>query len=73
MFPSAKGKQQKYIRQLQCQEQVYWLYPILAFGIVACTVFPKTFLEIAVYIFLAIFRKARPSFFRVLHIMKRLS
>ena len=29
---------------------VYRLYPILPFGIVACTVFPTTFLEIAVYI-----------------------
>ena len=34
---------------LQCQETVYWSYPILPFGIVACTVFPTTFLEIAVY------------------------
>ena len=33
----------------QCQQQVYWSYPILPFGIVACTVFPTTFLEIAVY------------------------
>ena len=50
MFASAKGKQQKGVRQLECQEQVYWSYPILPFGIVACTVFPTTFLEIAVYI-----------------------
>ena len=28
---------------------MYWSYPILPFGIVACTVFPTTFLEIAVY------------------------
>ena len=28
---------------------VYWSYPILPFGIVACTVFPTTFLEIVVY------------------------
>ena len=28
---------------------VYWSYPILPFGIVACTVFTTTFLEIAVY------------------------
>ena len=27
----------------------YWSYPILPFGIVACTVFVTTFLEIAVY------------------------
>ena len=28
---------------------VYWSYPILHFGIVACTFFPTTFLEIAVH------------------------
>ena len=28
---------------------VYWTYPILPFGIVPCTFFPTTFLEIAVY------------------------
>ena len=28
---------------------VNWSYPILPFGIVACTFFPTTFLEIAVY------------------------
>ena len=27
----------------------YWSYPILSFGIVACTFFPTTFLEIAVW------------------------
>ena len=27
----------------------YWSYPILPFGIVACTFFPTTFLEIAVH------------------------
>ena len=48
-FASAKGNQQKKVRQLQCQEQVYWSYPILPFGIVACTVFATTFPEIAVY------------------------
>ena len=30
-------------------ETVYWLYPILPFGIVVCTFFPTAFLEIAVY------------------------
>ena len=30
-------------------ETVYWSYPILPFGIVVCTFFPTTFLEIAVY------------------------
>ena len=28
---------------------MYWLYPILPFGIVTCTFFPTTFLEIAIY------------------------
>ena len=49
MFASAKGKQQKYVLQLQSSGTVYWSYPILPFGIVACTFFPTTFLEIAVY------------------------
>ena len=30
---------------------VYWSYPLLPFGIVACTFLLTTFLEIAVYIF----------------------
>ena len=30
-------------------ETVYWPYPILRFGIVACAFFPTTFLEKAVY------------------------
>ena len=49
MFASAKGKQQKYVRQLQSSGTVYRSYPILPFGIVASTFFPTTFLEIAVY------------------------
>ena len=49
MLASAKGKQQKLVRQLQCQDTVYWSYPILPFGIVACIFFSTTFLEIAVY------------------------
>ena len=49
MFASAKGKQQKYVRQLQSSGTMYWSYPVLPFGIVACTFFPTTFLEIAVY------------------------
>ena len=32
--------------------KVHWSYPILPFGIVACTVFPTTFLEIAVFEFM---------------------
>ena len=49
MFASAKGEQQKYVRQLQSLGTVYWTYPILPFGMVACSFFPTTFLEIAVY------------------------
>ena len=30
------------------RNSVYWSYPILPFGIVVCTLFPATFLEIAV-------------------------
>ena len=45
MFASAKGKQQKYVRQLQSSGTMYWSYPVLPFGIVACTFFPTTFLE----------------------------
>ena len=37
------------LRQLQSSGTVYWSYPILPFEIVACTFFPTTFLEIAVY------------------------
>ena len=47
-FASANGKQQKQVRQLQSSGTVYRSYPILPFGIVACTFFPSTFLEIAV-------------------------
>ena len=32
MFVKAKGKQQKQVRQLQCQKKVYWSYPILPLG-----------------------------------------
>ena len=49
VFASAKGKQQKKDRQLHSSGTVYWLYPILPFGIVACPFFPTTFLETAVY------------------------
>ena len=48
MFKSAKGKQQKQARQLQCQEQCIDHVPYYLFGIVACTFFPTTFREIAV-------------------------
>ena len=49
MFSSAKGKQQKQVRQLQSQEQCIDHIPLLSFGVVACTYFPTTFLKIAVY------------------------
>ena len=49
MFASVKGKQQKQVRQLQCQEQRIAHIPYYLYGIVACTFFPTTFLEIAVY------------------------
>ena len=48
MSVSAKGKQQKEVRQL-VSGTVYWSYLILPFGIVACTFFRTIFLEIAVY------------------------
>ena len=54
MFASAKRKQQKQFRQLQCQEQcIDHNYPILPFGIVACTLnfCLTTYLEIAVYLY----------------------
>jgi len=47
MFARAKEKQQKQVRQLQCQEQCI---DHILFGIVACTFFPTTFLEITVYL-----------------------
>jgi len=43
---SNKSRFDSYSRQ---EQLVYWSYPILPFGIVACTFFPTTFLEIAVY------------------------
>ena len=43
LFASAKGKQQKKVRQLQSSGTVYWSYPILPFGIVACTFFRQPF------------------------------
>ena len=43
LFASTKGKQQKQVRQLSTSGTVHWPYPILPFGIVACTFFPTTF------------------------------
>ena len=48
MFATAKGKQQKKLRQLQCQKQCIDHIPQLPFGVVMRLFFPKTFLEIAV-------------------------
>ena len=43
MLASAKGKQQKYVRRLQWSGTVHWSYPIIPFGIVACTFFRQPF------------------------------
>ena len=50
MFAWAKGKQQKYVRQLQCQEQYIDHIPYYLSGLsrARVTVFPTTFLEITV-------------------------
>jgi len=48
MFASTKGKQQKYFRYVQCQERCIDHIP-LSFVIIACTVFPTTFLKKSVY------------------------
>ena len=47
MSVSAKGKVGS--STATASGAVYWTYPILPFGIVACTFFPTTFLKIAVY------------------------
>ena len=49
MFTSTWGKQQNLGSTATVSGTVYWSYPILPFGIVACTLFSTTFLEIAVY------------------------
>ena len=56
MSLSAKGQQQKYVRQLQCQEQCMGHIAYYLSGLSRAYFFPTTFLEIAVYI--AILRKA---------------
>ena len=48
MFASAKEKQQKVGSTATASGTVYRSYHILPFGIVACTFFPTTLLEIAV-------------------------
>ena len=48
MSVSAKGKQQKLVRQLQCQEQCIEHIPYYLSGLSRAS-FPTTFLEIAVY------------------------
>ena len=49
MFASAKGKQQKSPRQLQCQKQCIDLIPYYLLGLSRAHFFPSMFLEIAVY------------------------
>ena len=49
MSLSAKEKQQKKVRQLQCQEQCIEHIPYYLSAVVACPFFPTAFLEIAVY------------------------
>ena len=49
MFASAKGKQQKQVRHLQCQEQRIDHIPYYLSGMSRSLFFPTTFLEGAVY------------------------
>ena len=56
MSLSAKGQQQKYVRQLQHREQCIGHIAYYLSGLSRAYFFPTTFLEIAVYI--AISRKA---------------
>ena len=49
MSVSAKGKQQKLVRQLQCHEQCIEHIPYYLSGLSRAHFFPTTFLEIAVY------------------------
>ena len=49
MFASAKGKQQKQVRQLQCQEQCIDHIPYYLSGLSRAHFFPTTFLKIAVW------------------------
>ena len=51
VFASAKGKQQKEVRQLQCQEQGIDHIPYYLSGLSRALFFPTTFLEVAVYLF----------------------
>ena len=64
MFASAKGKKQQYVRQLQSSRTMYWSYPILSFGIDACTFLPTTFLEIAVWFKTPACRRQPAGFFQ---------
>ena len=49
MFAGAKGKQQKQVRQLQCQEQCIDYIPYYISRLSRAHFFPTTFIEIAVY------------------------
>ena len=70
MFASAEGKQRKQVWKLQCQGTLYWSYPILPFGIVACTLFPTTFLEIAVKISSLLPNHSKPMVFKIDDVIK---
>ena len=48
LFASAKESKKKKVGST-ATGTVYWSYPIVPFGIVACTFLPTTFLKIAVY------------------------
>ena len=49
MFASAKGKKQKQVRQVQCQEQRIDHIPYYLSGLSRSLFFPTTPLEVAVY------------------------
>ena len=56
MFASARGKQQTLIRQATVSGTVYWSYPIIPFGIVACTFFSDNLSQNScIYIYIYIF------------------
>ena len=50
MFARAKGKQQKEVQQLQCQEHGIDHIPYYLSGLSHALFFPVTFLEVAVYL-----------------------
>ena len=56
MLASAKGKQQKLVRQLQCQEQSIDHIPYYLSVLSRAHVLRTTFLEIAVYAWPCVYR-----------------